>query len=478
MVLMATLSGPAAVGDWDSEYKELQSQLQHRPVSPDTPKKAYMLDTHALIWPEDRDPLDVELRRAQALSAHLLKVCDSTPLRHLDEALGVIAHESSGLDPVQDAGARRGLYDRVRRLRRQIALANLLLDFDQIPLTTGGVIGHAMQGHLKGFAGRSGSLYVLSGYKSDQPALHDILADARVVSGRNQGEALTRGACNTFDLSFDGRTIVFAWCAKKPPQDLGEDSIYNPSHYTPDNTFNIYRINVPVEADGSAYFEAPIECEIYFQALDQQGRAVQSMRSGTYVHPGEQMTCTGCHEDKWKSITHNSTPLALRRPPSPLEPEVSGLQPISFYRLVKPVLETRCLPCHQQNKVRLDHTEYKRLWSYAFYFHASGSDASLVPVHGGHRTIPGQFGARASRMGEVLFGQQHQQYLKEGKFTEEDVRRLTLWLDCNSMELGSASIQPEDLAGQRAGEVVWPELDFDLANPQRIERLQASQGVH
>ena len=55
---------------------------------------------------------------------------------------------------------------------------------------------------------------------------------------------------------------------------------------------------VPVEADGSAYFEAPAGKAIYFQALDEQGMAVQSMRSATYVHPGEQLTCQGCHERK------------------------------------------------------------------------------------------------------------------------------------------------------------------------------------
>ena len=59
---------------------------------------------------------------------------------------------------------------------------------------------------------------------------------------------------------------------------------------------------VPVEEDGSAYFEAPVEKEIYFQALDERGMAVQSMRSGTYVHPGEQLSCLGCHEDKWEAV--------------------------------------------------------------------------------------------------------------------------------------------------------------------------------
>jgi hypothetical protein len=55
---------------------------------------------------------------------------------------------------------------------------------------------------------------------------------------------------------------------------------------------------VPVESDGSAYFEAPVGKALYFQALDASGMAVQSMRSATYVHPGEQLTCQGCHEPR------------------------------------------------------------------------------------------------------------------------------------------------------------------------------------
>ena len=57
---------------------------------------------------------------------------------------------------------------------------------------------------------------------------------------------------------------------------------------------------VPVEEDGSVYFEAPVGKAIGFQVLDEKGLAVQSMRSVTYVHPGERLTCLGCHESKWR----------------------------------------------------------------------------------------------------------------------------------------------------------------------------------
>jgi len=92
--------------------------------------------------------------------------------------------------------------------------------------------------------------------------------------------------------------------------------------YSQSPTGRVILGTVPVEVDGSAYFEAPIERLIYFQTLDEDGMAVQSMRSGTYVHPGEHLTCVGCHEDKWKAPSVPAKPLAMQRPASRLEPEV------------------------------------------------------------------------------------------------------------------------------------------------------------
>ncbi len=40
---------------------------------------------------------------------------------------------------------------------------------------------------------------------------------------------------------------------------------------------------VPVESDGSAYFRAPARKPLYFQAVDEGGRAIQSMRSVAYL---------------------------------------------------------------------------------------------------------------------------------------------------------------------------------------------------
>ena len=96
---------------------------------------------------------------------------------------------------------------------------------------------------------------------------------------------------------------------------------------------------VPVEEDGSASFYAPAGVTLQFQALDQRGLAVQMMRSGTYLHPGERLACQGCHESKEGAPPQRrAIPLAGRRAPSRITPEAAGSNPINYPRLVQPVL--------------------------------------------------------------------------------------------------------------------------------------------
>ncbi len=219
--------------------------------------------------------------------------------------------------------------------------------------------------------------------------------------------------------------------------------------------------SVPVESDGSAYFEAPVGKAIYFQALDKNGLAIQSMRSATYVHPGEQMTCLGCHEPKRGAPTPSAVqPLALKRPPSKIQPDVDGSNPFNYVRLVQPVLDRHCVGCHQtENALDLAGViEGKNGWTrsytnlaekYGFYFHV-GNGSINQGVHGGSRTIAGQFGARASALMPYLSETHHDVTL-----SEEDLHRVTLWLDCNSEFYGSY----ENTVAQSRGDIVQPTLN-------------------
>lgn len=71
---------------------------------------------------------------------------------------------------------------------------------------------------------------------------------------------------------------------------------------------------VPVYEDGSAYFEVPQDVFVYFQLLDEDGKMIQSMRSGTLVQSGEKTGCVGCHEDRRTAPSTDNgrnTPMAL-----------------------------------------------------------------------------------------------------------------------------------------------------------------------
>ena len=59
---------------------------------------------------------------------------------------------------------------------------------------------------------------------------------------------------------------------------------------------------VPVEEDGSAHFTVPANIEVFFQALDDHGLAVQSMRSATQLHAGERLVCAGCHQPSHHTV--------------------------------------------------------------------------------------------------------------------------------------------------------------------------------
>jgi len=97
------------------------------------------------------------------------------------------------------------------------------------------------------------------------------------------------------DLPFpDGAKVKWLRVVQNIPKSnhaMGEPMI----GYERENTPRIPLGIVPVEEDGSAYFEAPVAKQLIFQVLDEHFMAVQSMRSSAFVHPGEQVSCEGCH---------------------------------------------------------------------------------------------------------------------------------------------------------------------------------------
>ena len=218
---------------------------------------------------------------------------------------------------------------------------------------------------------------------------------------------------------------------------------------------------VPVESDGSVYFKAPVGKEFFFQLLDERGLAVRSMRSGTYVHAGEKLSCVGCHESHSSSPkTLAEIPLALKREPSVIRTEVaSGAVPFNWHTLAKPVLQEKCAVCHAKEGKGPD-MSHASLERYVFHypFWKDGYVSGEV-VASGSRSVPGKFGAMASPLLKYLDKSHYGVSL-----TPDEFKRITLWLDCNGNELGAYTKVDE----QRRGEIVWPEIDVDPSDPMGL----------
>ncbi|GHT25524.1 hypothetical protein FACS18942_00670 [Planctomycetales bacterium] len=246
---------------------------------------------------------------------------------------------------------------------------------------------------------------------------------------------------------------------------------------------------VPVNKDGSVRFELPVDVPVYFQILDKDGVAVQTMRSATYIKPGETLTCTGCHEGRHRSIAGNTKfPAAFRSAPSVIKPEMTGSNPFNYPLLVQTVWDKHCVECHNKEAengktFRLGRGEikkenvpdeinlslhffesYRNLRPYVFVFKGVNQKQSPelmnpLPSNGGawnpwttSRTFPGKFGANASPLWNLL---------KKGHYnvslSEQELRAVALWLDNNADFYGAFEL--ETLAAQRNGEVVKPALE-------------------
>ncbi len=133
-----------------------------------------------------------------------------------------------------------------------------------------------------------------------------------------------------------------------------------PVHYTGGmepmtygGTFTLERIvgTVPVEPDGSAYFELPALRSFFFVALDEHDLSVKRMQSFVTVQPGETTSCVGCHEQRTRAPDYAAKPTrAFRRPPSRIAPIADVPDVLDFPRDIQPILNRHCLQCHDYDQ--------------------------------------------------------------------------------------------------------------------------------
>ncbi len=221
---------------------------------------------------------------------------------------------------------------------------------------------------------------------------------------------------------------------------------------------------VPVEADGSAFFRAPARVPLAFQALDGLGQAVQTMRSLTYLQPGEAAACAGCHEHRSSAPQSGPPALAAARPPSEITPGPDGSRPFSYPLLVQPVLDRHCVRCHRQPDAAGGlaltgepegpyTTSYLALVKRVPFAEWGGKPGDFRTVNSEPLSQPGFFGARASPLMKLLAGGHHDLAL-----TGDDRERLATWMDTNALFYGTFS--PADQLRQQRGErIAGPDLE-------------------
>ncbi len=208
-----SLAGMSVEQIWSEEHGELTRQIKRLKKSKKKWRDrlgAEALDRQALVLPTDKDPLDVVLRRTSALIQYFKshRPLSSAALGRFETGLKPL---SSAAGSTSDPKARKGLFADVCRLRRDIAFANPLLDFENIVcmLEQPGnrrIIEQAravFPGHSKG-----GGPIIIRNFKSE-PAAVPVLRGAKVTSGPWKGKEL-RGKFSGLELNYNGRELLFA----------------------------------------------------------------------------------------------------------------------------------------------------------------------------------------------------------------------------------------------------------------------------
>lgn len=122
----------------------------------------------------------------------------------------------------------------------------------------------------------------------------------------------------------------------------------------------------PIEKDGSAIFKIPSNTPVAFQPLDENGSAVQLMRSWVTAMPGETMSCIGCHESP-ETAPIPKRSLASLKAPRQLDSWYGPARGFDFEREVQPVLNRYCVSCHNEEH-KLDLRAEKHFPEYAGRF--------------------------------------------------------------------------------------------------------------
>ena len=236
-----------------------------------------------------------------------------------------------------------------------------------------------------------------------------------------------------------------------------------------------------VEPDGSASFRVPARTPVYFQLIDADGLALQTMRSWSTLMPGEVNGCIGCHEHPHQAALDRKTGMAFRHPPQDLKPWLPGCErhpllvrlekegPLasldnwmgvnrprrcdaadtgdgfSFAREIQPILDRKCVACHGAGHrvdlrgvpAELPPSDAKAMRRYTLsYLNLSRRGACDDKINFAHALSfaafkpPRSFGAVRSAWYDMLVQGHRDATGKERvRLSDGERRRLACWID-------------------------------------------------
>jgi len=190
---------------------------------------------------------------------------------------------------------------------------------------------------------------------------------------------------------------------------------------------------VPVEEDGSALFRVPANTPLAVQPVDAEGRAMQVMRSWFTAQRGEVLSCVGCHEPQNEAPVTTVT-LASRRDPSEITPWLGPARGLSFIRDVQPVLDKRCVVCHDGSKPQLPNfKDTEKDLGFTKSYHALHPYVRRPgPESDYHIFRPMEYHASTSELIQML-----EKGHNGVKLDEDEWSRLYTWIDLNAPDHGT-----------------------------------------
>ncbi|MBQ6157606.1 MAG: SUMF1/EgtB/PvdO family nonheme iron enzyme [Thermoguttaceae bacterium] len=191
---------------------------------------------------------------------------------------------------------------------------------------------------------------------------------------------------------------------------------------------------IPVFEDGSATFKIPANTPVVVQPLDENGSAIQLMRSWFVGMPGETESCIGCHETQ-NDVSPVKQTEAQRSAPTPIEPFYGPERPFSFDGEIQPILDRYCVGCHDGSKEGrpnfADTTPGPRNFSKAYhalhgYVRRPGPESDI------HVLQPMEYHSSTSELIVQLEKGHH-----NVKLDKESWEKLVCWIDLNVPYFGT-----------------------------------------